>query len=525
MELDRRTFVAGTASALAGLVTAGGIAQTQARANGAISLVPGMNVPEAWDYEADIVAIGAGAAGLTAAVEAPDHGLTCIVLESQAISGGNSIRCNGGISIPGSPLQAQMGIEDSPDKMYNDLTTWFACDYDDMYVRMLCDLNGSLLWDFLTGLGVEFKESGLVQSNAHSVPREHHTDTYVLNEALESSALKKGSQIEFETRAEHLVRDPQTGRILGVRASRADGSEVTYKAHKAVMLCNGGYARNAQMLNDNIFGEGAEKYKDLTYDAPGCDGSGILMGQEVGAATRHMSYLSMLTVQNPDGNLHDACAMYHQGAVLINLNGERFVNEAQGYTNVWTELDEQPNAVCYQVWDDAIAKACAENDSSYYSQAKIEATGLLLKADTLEELAEQMGVPEDTFVSTMKKYNDDVNSSGVDSVFGREHTAGTGATPPALQQAPFYAFKTMSVICCTYGGLKRWHGDGLQAEDVFGSVIPGLYLAGAISDFCNQGCKPRTRIPINSSGTSYGGAISFARKCVMEIADIASWDA
>ena len=181
--------------------------------------------------------------------------------------------------------------------------------------------------------------------------------------------------------------------------------------------------------------------------------------------------------------------------------------------------------MCYQVWDDDIAQACADNDSSYYSQAKCEATGLLLKGDTLEELAEAMGIPAETFVATVEKYNDDVTTTGVDSVYQRAHMAGTGATPPAIDTAPFYAFKTANVMCCTYGGLKRYPGDGLQAVTVMGDVIPSLYLAGSISDFCNQGCLPRTRIPINSSGTSLGGAMSFARKCAQEIAKLDSWDA
>lgn len=516
MELTRRSLVAGTAASLAGAAIIA--AAPRAMANEAA------NIPAEWDAEADIIAIGGGAAGLSAAIEGADQGLTTIILESQGICGGNSLRCNGGMSIPGSPLQEQMGIEDSPEKMYDDLVNWFKVDYDDTYVRMLCDLNATMLWDWLTGMGIEFRESGLVQSNAHSVPREHHTSMSALIEALQTNAEAKGARIDFETHADHLVQDPATKRIIGVQATGPDGQTLYYKAKKAVMLCNGGYARNAAMLNEHNFGEGAEKYVETCYDAPGIDGSGILMGQEVGAATRHMSYLSMLTVQNPDGMPHDAAAMYHQGAIMVNLNGERFVNEGNGYTNVWSQLDAQPESVCYQVWDDDIAQACADNDSSYYSQAKCEATGLLLKGDTLEGLAEAMGIPAETFVATVEKYNDDVTTTGVDSVYQRAHMAGTGATPPAIDTAPFYAFKTANVMCCTYGGLKRYPGDGLQAVTVMGDVIPSLYLAGSISDFCNQGCLPRTRIPINSSGTSLGGAMSFARKCAQEIAKLDSWD-
>lgn len=519
MELSRRAFVSGGTAAVC---TAAAVATLGTQtAHAAEEIATG--VPTTWDAEADIIAIGAGAAGLSAAIEAGEQGLSCIVLESQAVAGGNSIRCNGGMAIPGSPLQAELGIEDSADTMYDDLTAWYGCDYDEGYVRMLCDLNATYLYDWLTNMGLEFKASGLVQSNAHSVPREHHVNPSDLIAILQENAEKAGADIQFETRALHLIQNPATKRIIGVQVQQGDDIK-NYKAKRAVMLCNGGYARNADMLNRYNFGEGAEKYIETAYDAPGIDGSGILMGQEVGAETRHMSYLSMLTVQNPDGNVHDACAMYHQGAVMVNTEGNRFVNEGQGYTNVWSELDRQPGAVCYQVWDDAIAQDCAENDSSYYSMAKIRATGLLLEADTLEELAQQMDIPADAFVATIQKYNDDIAAEGKDTVFNREHIAGTGVAPLALDTPPFYAFKTANVMCCTYGGLSRWEGDHLQAVTVFGDVIPGLYLAGAISDFCNQGCKPGTRIPINSSGTSLGGAMSFARKCVQEIAAVEAWD-
>lgn len=517
MELTRRGFVSGMA--VAG-VAAAGLAATGAKAAETI----GTGVPETWDAEADVIAIGAGAAGLSAGIECGAQGLSCIILESTTTHGGNSARCNGGMSIPGSPLQKEMGIEDSPDKMYADLTAWFAVDYDDTYTRMLCDLNATMLWDWLTGMGVEFKESGLVQSNAHSVPREHHVNPSDLLDTLLENALAAGADLQYETPARHLIQNPATKRIIGVQVEK-DGKTLNYKARKAIMLCNGGYTRNAEMLNRYNLGQGAEKLIETAYDAPGIDGSGIIMGQEVGAQTRHMSYLSMLTVQNPDGNVHDACAMYHQGAILVNFDGDRFVNEAQGYTNVWSELEQQPQAQCWQVWDDAIAQSCEDNESSYYSMKKIRDTGLLVQADTLEELAGACGLPADEFVATVTKYNDDIDAQGKDTVFGREHIAGTGVAPLKIATAPFYAFKTANVLCCTYGGLQRWSGDGLQAQDVCGNVIPSLYLAGAISDFCCQGCKPGTRIPINSSGTSFGGAMSFARKCVQEIAKLDDWDA
>ena len=278
------------------------------------------------------------------------------------------------------------------------------------------------------------------------------------------------------------------------------------------------------MLNHYVFGEGAEDYADSTYDAIGQDGTGIIMAQALGADTRHMDYLSLLTVQNPEGSTGDACAIYHLGAVLVNKEGLRYVNEAQGYTNVWTETHLQTDRMAYQVWDQAIFDEYAENDSSYYSMEKVVKTGLLLKADTYEELAAQMGVPVEAFVATMEQYNSDVTSQGRDTVMGREHLNNDGPAPIALNHAPYYAFATTNVICCTYGGLKIDATQGCQVVDVFGDIIPGLFAAGNVSGYSNMGCEPGTRIARNASGTGFGGALAFGRYCANQIANLEPWE-
>lgn len=523
MELNRRDFIKGgiAVGGLAAMAGLAGCGSGQASA----SASTGTGVPEQWDDEADIIAIGAGGAGLAAGIEAQTQGVSiiiCVICESQAMVGGNSAICNGGIAIPGSPLQAELGIDDSPDQMFEDLCAWFATDYDEGYVRMLCDLNGGDMYDWLTSMGVVFEASGLLQSNGHSRPREHHVTPGELINTLNQNAQAAGADIRLNTLVTRIIQNPETKRILGVEIEQ-NGSTQYLKAKKAVLLCSGGYGRNKTMLNEWNFGPAVE---DMTVfnGSLGQLGQGITMAMALGADPRHLSYCGMLTVQNPDGQTGDACAMYHQGAVLVNLEGERFVNEAQGYTNVWSELLLQPENICWQVWDEPIAEACSENESGYYSMSKIIETGLMVQADTLEDLAAQMDIPADAFVATMNQYNADIEGSGVDSAFGRAHLSGTGAAPVALTTPPYYAFKTTSVVSSTYGGLKRWQEDHLQAVDVFGNVIPGLYLAGNISDFCNMGIVPGTRRPINASGCSFGGSMSFGRKCVQEMAKLDNWD-
>lgn len=516
-KIDRRCFLKGGA-AVGGLMALGALAGCAPSQN-AKSVDNSTWMPASWDAEADLVAIGAGGAGLAAAIEGRDLGLSVIVLESQNMVGGNSAICNGGMAIPGSALQKELGIEDSPDIMFEDMCAWFKDDYDEAYVRLLCDQQ-ALLYDWLTGLGVEFRAESVLATNGHSRPREHHLTPGTTVSTLLDAAETRGADIRLKSKVIRLVQDPDSKRVLGVVLE--DGSAI--KAQKGVVLASGGYARNTDMLNHYVFGTDAQAYENSTYDAMGQDGSGILMAMNVGADTRHMDYLSMLTVQNPEGSTGDACAIYHLGAVLVNKEGERFVNEAQGYTNVWSETNLQTDKMCYQVWDQNIFDAYQENDSSYYSMEKVVNTGLLLTADTYEDLANQMGVPVDAFVATMNRYNSDIEQNGVDSVMGRAHLNNDGPAPLVLNHPPYYAFATTNVICCTYGGVKQDASAGCLAVDVFGNTIPSLYLAGNVSGYSNMGIVPGTRIARNASGTGFGGALAFGRYTAQQISQLENWD-
>lgn len=507
-----------------GFIAAAGAAALAAAAPAALADEAQGWEPE-WDYEADIVAVGAGGAGLAAAVEARSLGLDIIVLESQDNVGGNSAICNGGIAIPGTPLQRENGIEDSPDLMFQDIMDHASSGgyvgINETYIRQLCD-NNALLWDWLTGMGLEFQSESLFANVAMSVPREHHIRPAAVIDTLKANAEDAGAQIMTKTPATRLVQNPFTGEVVGVEAEDEWGDPIALKARRGVILCSGGYARNTDMLNKWIFAAGAETYAPFTMDAMGQDGSGILMAMKLGADTRQIDYGGMLTAQNPDGKLGDACAMYHRGAILVNFEGERFVNEQKGYATVWPDVARQTGNACWQIWDDAIAQANQSNESSYYSMDKIEATGLLIKADTLAELEQLCDIPSGALQATVEQYNSDVAATGRDSLFGREHLVSGAGELLALDTPPFYAFKTTNSICTTTGGLEQ--DEQNRAVDVFGEPIARLYLAGNVSGYCNFGVEPGTRFAEDSSGTGFGGAMSFGRLCANRIAELEPWE-
>lgn len=464
-----------------------------------------------WDREADIVVVGAGAAGLATGIEACDLGLSAIILESQGQVGGSSALCNGGISMPGTPLQKSQGIEDSVDIFYDDLITNTQADNDPAMIRVHCE-GAAELWDWLTGMGIEFKEESLIATQGQSRAREHHVVPTGVIGTLEKNAEDRGAEILVSTKATDLIQDPETKQVIGVTAGEGSKKQ-NIKANKGVVLAAGGYARNLDMLNEDIFGTGAENA--IVFSGAGDNGEGIIMARRLGAATRHMGYLSMLTGQNPDGSAGASASMLNVGAVCVNLEGKRFVNEAQGYGGVWTQVMAQPQGICYQVWDDALAQKFASNDSALYSMDKIEATGFLLKADTLAELAALMDIPADALAATMEKYNSDVSTNGVDTEFGREHIVSTNGTPFALDTAPFYGFKTGNVIYSTSGDLAQ-NTDG-QVLDVDGEPIPGLWAAGA--PYHNMGIIPLSRRSVGASGCGFGGAMIWGRLAARKIAE------
>ena len=215
--MNRRSFLKGGLAA-GGAVVVAGRAGCAPQAGPMPSTGTGSDgLPDQWDYETDVVAIGAGAAGIAAGIEARDLGLDIIVLESQGKVGGNSAICNGGMCIPGSGLQKEQGIEDSPELMAQDLISYLGVDVYEDYIRLLAEQQG-LLWDWLNDLGVEFRKESLVGTTGQSVPREHHVVPGVTITNLCDAAKERGAEFMLNTTAKHFVQDPASKMVIGVQA-------------------------------------------------------------------------------------------------------------------------------------------------------------------------------------------------------------------------------------------------------------------------------------------------------------------
>lgn len=465
-----------------------------------------------WTYSADMVVVGCGAAGLAACIEGRDRNLEVLCIESQADFGGTSIISSGGIQMPDTPLQRALGIDDSVDGMFEDIVSLTQQDNNPELLRLYCE-QSSELWPWLTSLGLSFRTENLVATMGQSCPREHHINPELLCTTLHQAALAKGTTVHTSTRATRIIREPMRDAVIGIEAVR-DGKPLFCEARKGVLVATGGFTRNPAMLNQHVFGLGAERLQPLS--AKGDDGSGILMCLEAGADTRHMGYGSLYTVQNPDGDGNASSAMYHMGAVLVNLEGKRFVNEEKGFGGIWEDVRNQSGELCFSVWDERIAERQRENESLYYSQKRLEESGLLIKADSFAELAAHMEVPIFSLDATMRKYNSDIEEYGYDTLFGRRHLVARAGVPVPIDQPPFYAWKTANALLVTTGGIKK--SNDCQAIDVFGNPIPGLYVAGNISGYSEMGIVPGTRRALTASGTGLGMALVFGRLAAKSIA-------
>ena len=140
--------------------------------------------------------------------------------------------------------------------------------------------------------------------------------------------------------------------------------------------------------------------------------------------------------------------MYHMGAVLINREGKRFVNEDRGFGGIWEDVHNQTDELCFSIWDERIAEQQRTNESLYYSQKRLENSGLLIKADSFAELATRIEVPIFSFDATMRKYNSDIEEYGYDTLFDRRHLVARAGKPVPIDQPTFYAWKTTNALRC-----------------------------------------------------------------------------
>ena len=464
---------------------------------------------ETVSYDADVVVIGAGGAGMTAAMTAADAGQKVVILESQAMVGGNSARATGGMNAAKTVYQDEnefdqaAGVEktlataaekyadnetitalaktvseqwaayqanptgyfDSVELMELDTMVGGKGINDPELVKTLCegtadaidwlDENGITLHNVSSFGGASVKrihrpvneEGKVVSVGAYMIP------------LLQENCEKRGIDIVLNTTVDTILTDAN-GAAVGVSGTDKDGNTVVVNA-KSVILATGGFGANLDMVT---------QYKPelagfMTTNAAGAQGQGIEMATAIGAGTVDMDQIQIHPTVEANTAALITEGLRGDGAILVNANGERFIDEVGTRDVVSAAEIAQPGSYSWLIVDQAMV------DASSVIQGYIK-KGYTKTGATYEELAKELDVDPATFANTMETWNGYVEAKN-DPDFGRTSFANP------LDTAPYYAIKVTAGVHHTMGGLTINTNTEVLKED--GTVIPGLFAAGEVT--------------------------------------------
>lgn len=442
--------------------------------------------------EAALVVVGGGAAGFAAALEAAQAGAQVLLLEKMAEIGGSSAMSGGCLAFAGTDLQREQGIVDSADLLRHDLIEVGQSQNDpdlvDAYVTHQLQT-----YEWLRAQGVAFSPS-LDVSSGQSVPRVHTVDPADMVRTLARRCADTGRvEVMMSVRAQRLLE--HEGRVIGLLAEDADGP-LEVRADTAVLLASGGFGRNPEMVHQY-----APQYAEAVFICgEGNVGDGLRMACKLGADLRDMAYIKGTFGKHPtDTHNNHSCLAVYKGAIAVNQDGKRFVDESLSYKLLGDAVMAQPYHTGYQIFDQPIYDSGDDRVRILDFHRRMQ-EGLIVKADTLVALAQQIEVPADTLQLTVTRYNQAVDA-GLDADFGRKALVHHHGALRRIEQGPFYAYPSTAAVFGTYCGLRV--DAQLRVIDVFGEPIAGLHAAGELVGGFHGGAY--------MTGSALGKALVFGR--------------
>jgi succinate dehydrogenase/fumarate reductase flavoprotein subunit len=495
-----------------------------------------------WDRKSDVVVIGSGIAGMSAAIEAADAGASVIVLEKDAQPGGLAILSGGHMTVAGTDVQARLKVEDKPDWLYADMMENSEMTAVPELVRKYVD-NGPEQVRWLENLGVRFadyfeRSSVLDQSvdRGHEVGaspdypggRPSGSGGLGLMLMLFRAAEKRGVSMMLEHKMTRLLQSDPRGPVIGVDASNK-GKSLAIKAHRGVVIATGGYSGNLQMcmaedprLNSDIYPDGWPYHL--------CLGEGHIAAVEVGATLNNMSYGGNLAVKwgtqvyqlwepptfstVPIARVGVGISDF-QYIVLVKNDGKRYVNEVlgttlvspQGFPKFWLRPDDFPNHPFNEAYLNLNERprnvwAVADAEGAKALKWQIEQirkpdpkSGVALypemvaAADSLKDLAAKMGIDADGLGTTISRYNGFVE-------VGKDEGFGKPQPKHKIVQAPFYGAKLAMMHHTRRSGIRVNSSSQVIDRSVWQSpavisidnekTIPHLYAAGECGNYLGR---------------------------------------
>jgi fumarate reductase flavoprotein subunit len=417
---------------------------------------------EKFDTQVPLLIIGAGAAGLCAALAATEAGIDALVLERDAVPAGSTALSAGLIPAAGTRFQRAKGIADSPELFAADIQHKAKGEADASIVEAVAYGAGALVEWLADRYSLPFDVIDNFNYSGHSAMRMHGLPTRAgseLIDRLRSAAEASDISIISEAVVDTLFTEPD-GRIRGVEIVRGDGARERIGCEALILACNG-YGGNPELVRRFI----PEMAHALYFGHPGNRGDAVIWGDALGAQLSHLgAYQGHGSVATPH-NVLITWAVIMQGGIQINSEGGRFCDESRGYSEHAEDVLRQPGGIAWSVFDARIAEVARQ----FEDFRSAERVGAILSGSSLEEITAAMHVPAATFATEWEEV-EALKAKGGQDRFGRRFA------PDQRCEPPFHAVKVTGALFHTQGGLAVDAACRVKSKD--GIVFPNLFAAG-----------------------------------------------
>lgn len=425
----------------------------------------------------DLVVLGGGLAGHTAALEAAAKGVSVLLLEKTSEFGGSTLHSSGSFAFAGTQAQRDAGFEDSPENMAQDVVKASGNLADPTLVQLFVDEQAAA-YDWLLHHGVQFHPVTL--SSNQGVPRTHATQPRQLMDALHSAARSNANIVYVDNAEATRLLTDEANQVSGVEVMLS-GQATQVMARRGVVLATGGFSRNESLIRK--FAPGMADAMRL--GGSGNTGDGLVMAWKLGADVLDVAFVNgtfgISLNHYPQDIVPDAeeallrLAIY-RGGIAVNTSAKRFADESISYKVLGELCLKQSKGIAFQLWDQKVMDQSVPAPNATDFQSAYD-KGLVKSAPTLEALAQTVGLDPGQLAATVDQYNHDVDE-GRDSVFGRTSLGKGWGKLARLDTAPYYIYPCTTAILATYCGLRV--SPRMEVLDVYGERISKLYAAGEI---------------------------------------------
>lgn len=408
------------------------------------------STPEKWDEETDVLVVGAGGAGLSAALAASENGASVILIEKQPFIGGNTLICGGFFNAAGTDIQKSQNISDSPELFYKQMLSSGKGKNSENLIKVLSEESlDTLTW--LINHGVHFQDK-VYQIYGSIYPRCHKPilprgTAYI--QALSEACLANHVVIKTGTELTKIFRS-ENGKVVGAEV-QSEGKGKTIRTKKGMVLAAGGFSANKEMLKKY-----APKLQTQYTDcAPGSTGEVLEIAKSVGAHLVNMDIVEVVPEGTPQIGLSARIYMLVKGVAFVNSEGKRFVDERASRNEIAKAFTDQGSEHCFTIADNENVRSLDKMQLKNLYRSLF--AGLVWKADTIEDLASQTGLPAENLKRSISEISESVRP----------------------KNGPFWAVKIYPWIHYTLGGIKI--NEKAQCLDVQNRPIEGLFAAGQIT--------------------------------------------